>query len=168
MATIRVNEDAPQEAVHFTLPTVAFDLAPGDTFETDDFRVIDEAVTHPWLAVDMPAEEAFVPRYRDNYPDPEFDPLSADNPVNQAAMTTEAAIAFEDQRDAEEAEIFNAEPAVPQPEFADEVVEVADPDAEPADEAPADEVPADEPFDLTLDEPFDPTATDTTTEDPNF
>lgn len=166
MATIRVNEDAPQEAVHFTLPTVEFDLSPGDTYETDDFRVIDEAVTHPWLAVEAPVEASYA-HYRDNAPDPEHDPLSADNPVNQAAMTPEAAVAFEAERDAEEDAIFNPQP-VDQPEFADEhVQDPADVEAEmlgndmadvPVEESvvdvPAEEAPVDVP--------------DTTTEDPNF
>jgi hypothetical protein len=132
MATITFNEAAPAESVCFNFPHGTFELASGGTFETEDFRLIDEAMTHPWLTVDVP-HEAVEARFRDNFPAPENDPMSMDNPANQAALTVEAADAFEDEKDAEEEEIFTTLPLIPPPPvFSDSTPPQEEVDAEAA------------------------------------
>jgi hypothetical protein len=51
MALIVLSENAPQEKIHFSLSSVSFDLAPGESFETDDNVVLADARTHPWLTI---------------------------------------------------------------------------------------------------------------------
>lgn len=60
MATIRPNDNAPAEEVHYTLPTAEFDLGVGDSYESDDRAVIEAAQDHPWLEVEVPVLEAEV------------------------------------------------------------------------------------------------------------
>jgi hypothetical protein len=84
MATIRPNENAPAEEVHYVLPTVEFDLDAGGSFETDDRAALSAAADHPWLEVEYPevAAEVYsapsksVP-YRDD-PFSEFNDFSND------------------------------------------------------------------------------------------
>lgn len=53
MATIRPNENAPEQEVHYSLPTVDFDLSGDGSYETNDRQVITDALVHPWLAVEF-------------------------------------------------------------------------------------------------------------------
>lgn len=54
MATIRPNENAPAEDVHYVLPTASFDLGEGGTYESDERAVLSAAADHPWLTVEYP------------------------------------------------------------------------------------------------------------------
>lgn len=60
MATIRPNDNAPAEEVHYTFPTVDFDLAEGGTYESDDRAVLAAAEDHPWLTVEYPEAASVV------------------------------------------------------------------------------------------------------------
>jgi hypothetical protein len=60
MATIRPNENAPAEEVHYTLPSAEFDLGPGGSYESDDRAVAAAAEDHPWLEVEYPQVNAEV------------------------------------------------------------------------------------------------------------
>ena len=54
MATIRPNDNAPDEQVKYCLGSVDFDLGPGDEYQTDDRAAIADASAHPWLEVEVP------------------------------------------------------------------------------------------------------------------
>jgi hypothetical protein len=54
MATIRPNDNAPDEVVHYTLPTAEFDLDAGGSYESDERTVLSAAEDHPWLTVEYP------------------------------------------------------------------------------------------------------------------
>lgn len=68
MATIRPNDNAPQETVHYILSAGdPFDLDTGGSFESDDRLLLSAAEDHPWLTVEYPqvAEaDIFVPPSR--------------------------------------------------------------------------------------------------------
>jgi hypothetical protein len=56
MAKIVHSDDAPTEAVHYSLAGVEFDLggkSDAAAYETDDAEVISNAAVHPWLAVEF-------------------------------------------------------------------------------------------------------------------
>jgi hypothetical protein len=117
MATIRPNDNAPAEEVHYVLPTESFDLAAGGTYETDDRLLLTAAQDHPWLTVEYPEVEAVsverpstsVPyqedpysEYNDDSNDPEvaaaaerakyettIEPLAVDSGLNQSVRETD-------------------------------------------------------------------------------
>ena len=60
MATIRPNDNAPDEAVNFSLGSATFSLEAGGSVETDDREVISDAREHPWLTVEESAEDTSV------------------------------------------------------------------------------------------------------------
>lgn len=57
---LRLNEDAPQETVTFSLASENIELAPGDVFETSNDDVVSNALVHPWLDVEVPQAETYV------------------------------------------------------------------------------------------------------------
>lgn len=154
------TEFAPDESVHYSFPDGEFDLAPGETHETSDSGLIDSAAGHPWLNVEVEAE-AVVARYRATQVDPENDPLSAENPVNKAALTVEAAKEFEDSKWIPTEESVVNPPNVVDESVNEDVGMVEDPPAEPEQDVVT--LAGDEP-EATV---FDPFASDnyTTTED---
>lgn len=131
------TEFAPDESVHYSFPDGEFDLSPGDTYETAYPQLIDSASAHPWLRVEVPVE-AVVARYRDTQPDPKTDPLSGENPANQAALTVEAAEEFENSK-----WVPTTTEVVSGPPFTDEVTE----DFPPAEDTTSDPVVNDAPAD---------------------
>jgi hypothetical protein len=91
MATIKPNDNAPQEQVHYVLAAgEPFDLAAGGSYDSDDRAVLSAAADHPWLTVEYPqvaAEDVFEPPprgipYREDpfseYNDFSNDPAKAD------------------------------------------------------------------------------------------
>lgn len=79
MATIRPNDNAPDEQVKYCLGNVDFDLGPGDGYETENRTVMADASAHPWLSVEIPqVDEVVVERPSKSVPY-EDDVLAAPN-----------------------------------------------------------------------------------------
>jgi hypothetical protein len=100
MANVVPSELAPDEAQTYSLGNVTFELATGDSYETDDREVIANAVVHPWLNVEYAEGEEPVSRFRPGTVAPEDDALGtaqsiAFDPeaVEAAAAEAEAAVA---------------------------------------------------------------------------
>lgn len=74
MATILLSDLAPSDAKHFSLGQFEVDVPT----ETDDARLISEARTHPWLAVEVPEVEAEKVVDRTATLAPQDDPFSAE------------------------------------------------------------------------------------------
>lgn len=85
MAKIVLSDDAPNEAVHFSLANVEFDL-DGGAYESNDPDVLANASAHPWLEVEYEAEEV-IGGVVGNPLAPEDDVLSR---VNSVAFDPEA------------------------------------------------------------------------------
>lgn len=55
MATIKPNDHAPAESVHYVLAAgEGFDLDAGGSYESDDRALLAAAADHPWLKVEYP------------------------------------------------------------------------------------------------------------------
>lgn len=95
MATIVPSQEAPSEAVTYSLANETFELDAGGSFETDNRAVISNANAHPWLEVEE--DPALVTDAEDESDyDPSKDALSAENsiafdPVEVAKAREEAA-----------------------------------------------------------------------------
>jgi hypothetical protein len=95
MAKIVLSDDAPNEAIHFSLAQVEFDLggkSDKGAFETSDPVVLADAAAHPWLSVERDAEDVYQPS-APSFLRPEDDVLSA---VNSVAFDPEAIRAVEE------------------------------------------------------------------------
>jgi len=79
MATIRPNDNAPEEQVKYCLGSVVFELAPGGEYETDDRAAIADATAHPWLEVELPRLEELSQEYISKSVPYEDDVLAAPN-----------------------------------------------------------------------------------------
>lgn len=94
MAKIVLSDDAPNEAVHFSLAQVEFDLggkSDKGAFETSDPVVLADADAHPWLKVERDSSETYQPS-APAFLRPEDDVLSR---VNSVAFDPEAIKAIE-------------------------------------------------------------------------
>lgn len=102
MATIKLSDSAPDEAVHFSFVGAEFDLEGSGTYETDSPEAIDNAQAHPWLTVEVDHAGDADPRpedaedYDPNDPhdNPEADHLSrfASQETKDEAAANDAAI----------------------------------------------------------------------------
>lgn len=104
MARILPSDNAPSEAVHYSLAGVSFDLGGSGkgtkkTYETTDPTVITNAEAHPWLTVERDEVEVVKGSYYEPLA-PEDDVLSA---VNSRANDPDAV------REAEEAKVAAVE-----------------------------------------------------------
>src|SRR4051812_9615905 len=83
MAKIVPSDLAPDEAVHYSLGAVEFDLggkSDAKAYETHDRSVLSNAEAHPWLEVEYDAVEAIDPAFYDTQVKPEDDVLGALGP----------------------------------------------------------------------------------------
>lgn len=64
MANLTLSDNAPQEAITFTLGQATVELSPGKSVETEDQVLIVNAQDHPWLDVEIPAVEVFTSKAR--------------------------------------------------------------------------------------------------------
>ena len=93
MAKIVPSDLAPAEPFKIVVAYGSFDLDGSkktSSYETDDYALIASAREHPWVTVEMKAEEAFVPPHHTNL-DPKTDPLSGQHPDAALAFDAEAA-----------------------------------------------------------------------------
>lgn len=79
--TIRLSDDAPAEAVHFTFFADEFDLEGSGTYETSDEIVLGNAEGHPWLVVERPEVEQVSGDFFDQL-SPKDDHLSSVGGIN--------------------------------------------------------------------------------------
>lgn len=84
MATIRPNDNAPDEAVKYIFPLEAFDLVPGDEFKTDDRNTLSAAEAHPWLDVEY-----------EEFPELSETPARKGVPYEDDVLTSPNSIAFD-------------------------------------------------------------------------
>jgi hypothetical protein len=101
MAKISHSDLAPDEAVHYDLAGVEFDLggSGGSSFETDDRTVLANAQIHPWLTVEYEKEVLIAGRIRSGLSDhPELDPLSDQHPNAKEAFDADAIKAVEESK----------------------------------------------------------------------
>lgn len=82
MATIVPSELAPDEAVHYSLGGVEFDLGGKNStpYTTDERDLLANAESHPWLSVQYDAEDSVEPAFREPSVLPQDDILSAQGP----------------------------------------------------------------------------------------
>lgn len=101
MAKIALSTEAPKDVNCVSLANATVDEFP---FETDDPAVIGNAVSHPWLEVEVTTEDAEA-TYRATAVDPKTDPLSAENPDSQLPFDHDAVAAAEAAKAEQEAPV---------------------------------------------------------------
>lgn len=101
MARIVLSDQAPTEAIHFSLVNDEFILGGASdkkSYETDDRGVLAAAAEHPWLEVEQDEVKEAAVFAEDTRVAPEDDPLSDRHPNAALAFDAEAIAKFEAEK----------------------------------------------------------------------